>query len=242
MARIGGEPPRERKHRTTARVRRARRRILKPIVALAGGAIFRFLSFTWRRILSADDPSTLEFDSGGAFLLVFWHGRAFPVLRAMKGLPAAVLVSPSKDGELSMAVLRQLGYPIIVGSSSRGGARAMKEMIRTLRGGMTIAITPDGPRGPIHSITDGVAFLAHMTGYPVVPVGIHVERAWRMPSWDRFTVPKPFARIHAHMGAPIPVPRRISEEEVRALTPGIREAMLTAEREAARRAGAEPEV
>ena len=242
MARVGGEPPVRRKHRSTARVRRARRRLLKPLVSVAGGLLFRLLSCTWRRVLSAEDPATLEFDSGRASVLIFWHGRAFPVLCALRGLPCAVLVSPSKDGELSMAVLRRLGYPIIVGSSSRGGARAMKEMIRTLRGGTTIAVTPDGPRGPIHSVTDGVPFLAHMTRHPIVPVGIHVERAWRLPSWDRFTVPKPFARVYAHMGTPIEVPREASEEEVRGMTAAIREALLEAEREAARRAGAEPEV
>lgn len=242
MARVGGEPSQQREHRTTARVRRTRRRLLKPILSLAGGLIFRTLSFSWKRLLSADDPRTLDLEGGPTCLLVFWHGRAFPVLRAMKGMPAAVLVSPSKDGELSMAVLRRLGYPVISGSSSRGGARAMKEMIRTLRGGTTIAITPDGPRGPIHSVTDGVAFLARATGHPIVPVGIHVERAWRMPSWDRFTVPKPFARIHAHMGKPIEVPRSLTEEQARELTAPIREALLQAEREAARRAGAAPEV
>lgn len=242
MARVGGEPATDRLHRSSARVRRTRRAILRPILARCGGLIFQLLSCTWRRALSAQETNWLQFDRQEGCLLLFWHGRSLAVLRALRGMKAAVLVSPSADGELSMAVLRRLGYPVIRGSSSRGAARAMREMLETLKSGTSIAITPDGPRGPMHSVTDGVAWLAHQTGYPIVPVGIHVPRALRLKSWDRFTVPLPWTRIRAHFGAPIRVPPEWDDEAVRGQTEKIRAALLEAEREAATRAGAESEV
>jgi len=162
-------------------------------------------------------------------------------VRSLRGFKAAVLVSPSADGQLSMALLRGLRIPVVEGSSSRGGARAMREMMNTLRAGSSIAITPDGPRGPMHSMTDGVPFLSHSTGYPILPMGIAVSRSWRMASWDRFTVPKPFSRILVVVGNPIQVDPSLEDQEVRASTPAIREALIEVEQEAARALGLEAE-
>lgn len=245
MARHGGEPEgangTPRVHRTSRRVRRARRRILLPILTWFGAPIYWLISSTWRVKLTAANPESLEVLSSKGALGIFWHGRSLPAVRSLRGFKAAVLVSPSADGRLSMALLRGLHIPVVEGSSSRGGVRAMKEMMTTLAGGSSIAITPDGPRGPMHSMTDGVPFLSHRTGYPILPMGIAVSRSWRMKSWDRFTVPKPFCRVLVVVGDPIQVDPALSDSEVRASTPAIREALIEVEQEAARILGLEPE-
>lgn len=241
MARHGGEPEGAngipRKHRTTRRVRHARRRILLPILTWFGAPIYWLISSTWRVKLTSEDPGAVDILTKQGALGVFWHGRSLPAVRSLRGFKAAVLVSPSKDGQLSMAILRGLRIPVVEGSSSRGGARAMKEMMNTLGSGTSIAITPDGPRGPMHSMTDGVPFLAHRTGYPILPLGIAVSRSWRMQSWDRFTVPKPFSLILVVVGAPIRIDPELDDQAVRACTPGVRESLIAVEQEAARLLG-----
>ena len=112
-------------------------------------------------------------------------------------------------------------------------------MLKSLRAGRTIAITPDGPRGPLHSLTEGVAFLARETGYPVVPIGIAVRRGWYANSWDNCVIPRPFARIQAWIGDEVRVPKETDEDGLRAATLEIREALLASERRAAQELGVE---
>jgi lysophospholipid acyltransferase (LPLAT)-like uncharacterized protein len=103
--------------------------------------------------------------------------------------------------------LKRFGYDVIRGSATRGGARALREMLDALRAGNVLIITPDGPRGPMHAMNPGLVWMARATGYKVVPSGFAASRAWRMKSWDRFTVPKPFARVSFVFGAPIAIAR-----------------------------------
>ncbi len=245
MARHGGEPEgaegAPRKHRASQRVRRTRRRILLPILTWFGAPIYWLISSTWRVQLTSKDPEAIKILKESGALGIFWHGRSLPAVRSLRRFNLAVLVSPSADGQLSMALLRGLRIPVVEGSSSRGGARAMKEMMNTLSGGASVAVTPDGPRGPMHSMTDGVPFLAHRTGYPILPIGIAVSRSWRMASWDRFTVPKPFSRILVVVGAPILVDPEFDDQQVRSSTPAIREALIEVEQQAARTMGLESE-
>lgn len=221
------------------RMRRARRAVLFPVVRYLGSALFRAYGSTWRILVDGVTPDRAEVFRREGCLGVFWHGRSLAVLRALRAYPADVLVSPSGDGQLVMELIGGLGHGVIEGSRSRGGSRAIREMLASLRSGRTIAITPDGPRGPLHSITEGVAFLARETGFPVVPIGIAVDRGWYASSWDHFVVPRPFARIQAWIGAPLQVQAGADEDALRARTLEIREALLDAERQAARALGVE---
>jgi lysophospholipid acyltransferase (LPLAT)-like uncharacterized protein len=152
-----------------------------------------------------------------------------------------VLVSRSGDGDVSQELLRGFGYEVIRGSSSRGGARALRDMLAVLDAGSVLIITPDGPRGPRHSMNQGLAWMARATGYPVIPCGLVCDRAWRSKSWDRFTIPKLRARVVFVYGAPIWVGRSASEEDLRQTTERIGVEMTRAEQRGFELLGLEPD-
>ncbi len=146
----------------------------------------------------------------GGVILVTWHGQSLvPVLRC-RGRGYIGLVSLSRDGDLLAEFFRQMGWRTIRGSTGRGGARAAKMAVGALTAapagsgdGATLAVTPDGPRGPARRVQPGAVFLAMKSGRPLVPVGIGVDRAWAVRSWDHYLVPKPFSRVVWLYGEPI---------------------------------------
>jgi lysophospholipid acyltransferase (LPLAT)-like uncharacterized protein len=170
-----------------------------------------------------------------------WHGRMMLPLAHHARQGIQVLVSPSRDGDVSEEMLRRFGYAVVRGSSSRGGARALREMLAVLRAGASLVITPDGPRGPRHSMNLGVAWMGRATGFPIVPCGFAYDRAWLLDSWDRFTVPKWRARVAFVFGAPISVTRDGGDEELERATEAVRSAMLDAERRGFAALGREPD-
>lgn len=135
-------------------------------------------------------------------IYMFWHRNLLLLCLQRLGDPITVLVSPSKDGELIAGPVSELGYKTIRGSSSRDGFRAMKEMIRAAKQ-QQLAITPDGPKGPTGTINPGVFQIAYFADIPIVPVVADSTREWVFNSWDRFRVPKPFARIKVIYGDPV---------------------------------------
>ncbi len=138
-------------------------------------------------------------DKKGVVLLL-WHNRLFPLLGALQEIDLGGkiihgLVSASRDGAKLAAFMDAQGIRPVRGSSSRRGATATRELLRVLRGGGMVAITVDGPRGPCYHAHAGAATLLQLTGAQVVFVGAEVENAWRLKSWDRFLIPKPFSRV-----------------------------------------------
>ena len=156
-------------------------------------------------------------DRGTPCFMVIWHGRLLPAGYYHRGRGMVGLISRSEDGEYIARVLRRWGYDAVRGSSSRGGMPALREIVRLARSGRTIAITPDGPRGPRQKLKPGVLAAARATGLPMVPVAAGADRAWWFESWDRFLVPKPFARIRVAYGSPFEVPRDAGPEEIEAI-------------------------
>ena len=173
--------------------------------------------------------------------MALWHGRMLPSIPPYVGQDFAILVSPSADGDLSKGLLNTFGYEIIRGSSSRGGARALREMLAALGRGSIVAITPDGPRGPRHSMNPGLAWMARATGFPVLPTGFVSDRMWHAKSWDRYNIPKPRAHIAVVYGTPVRVARDASEEEMEAVTETIRTTLIDVEREGFAHFGQEPD-
>ena len=211
------------------RIKRARRRAAKRLVAWCGPLLLRWLSKTWR--VSVLDTEHLEDGrgQGGGHFMALWHGRMLVGLPHHAFRDWYVLVSPSDDGDISEALLEGFRYRVIRGSSSRGGARALREMLDVLDSGAVLIITPDGPRGPMHSMNPGLAWMARATGYAIVPVGLASDRAWHAKSWDRFTLPKPGARVAIVYGAPIRVTRAATPEDLERATEQIRVELLRAE-------------
>jgi lysophospholipid acyltransferase (LPLAT)-like uncharacterized protein len=123
------------------------------------------------------------------------------------------MISASRDGELISTIGRFFGYTAVRGSSSRGGKEATREMVDHLQAGKRCAITPDGPRGPRREMKPGAVNIARLTGCPVVPFGFAAERCWRLKSWDRFIIPKPFSRAVFVYGDPILVSKEGGEDQ-----------------------------
>jgi hypothetical protein len=141
------------------------------------------------------------------FVFLLWHGRLLPLAHYHRGRNVVTMISQSEDGEYIARVVQGWKYDVVRGSSSRGGSSGLRETIRHLRAGRTLAITPDGPRGPFQRMKPGALLAAQMTGTPVLPVAAGVDRAWSFGKWDRFLVPKPFARISVRYDEPVEIPR-----------------------------------
>jgi lysophospholipid acyltransferase (LPLAT)-like uncharacterized protein len=145
--------------------------------------------------------------AGRPVLFTLWHGRLLPLGFLHRGQGVVAIVSRSADGEYLTRVLEHWGFTAVRGSSSRGGDRALRELVRCVRAGRSIAITPDGPRGPREQLKPGVLQLAQLTGAPIVTVAAGADRAWWFVRWDRFLIPKPFARVRVAYGEAVFVPR-----------------------------------
>lgn len=221
-------------------VKRARRRVGSALMPRVAPLVLRRLSATWKStIVGADHRAEVQQAPG--CLWVLWHGRMLMGLAEHANLGYTVLVSPSKDGDLMDTLLPRFGYRVIRGSSSRTGARSLRAMLRDLQSGGTVVVTPDGPRGPRHSGSAGVIWLARATGYPILPCGFVADRAWRLKSWDAFTIPKRGANVAMVFGKPMYVERQIDNAKVQALSDTLTERMLAAEADGFRALNLEPD-
>lgn len=145
-----------------------------------------------------------EASNGIRCIYMLWHRNLLILTLQRIDHGAAVMVSSSKDGELIAGPLSELGYTPVRGSSTRQGSRAMLEMIKASKTG-SLAITPDGPKGPVYAIHPGVFQIALLAKIPIVPIAVHADREWLFNSWDKFRFPKPFARIDVVYSDPIEV-------------------------------------
>src|ERR1043165_7863182 len=160
-----------------------------------------------------DEAGLFNRPHDGAMIFCFWHNRLAMCMegysrfgRSMgKSRGIAALVSASRDGGFLSRVLELFKVQPVRGSSSRRGPQALREMVSWGERGYDLAITPDGPRGPIYQVADGVTSLAQLTGLPIVPVAFDLNWKIRIRSWDRFQVPVPFARCTVKVAKPISV-------------------------------------
>jgi lysophospholipid acyltransferase (LPLAT)-like uncharacterized protein len=140
-----------------------------------------------------------------------WHEDMLTLGYLFGGLGIYVLISRSRDGELISTGIETLGFRTVRGSTNRGGAAAAKEIIEGLDG-VSAAITPDGPRGPRREFHPGAVFLSSRSGMPLVPIGLAYDRPWRLPSWDKLVLPRPFSRVVLCTSRPLPVPADADKE------------------------------
>ena len=156
------------------------------------------------RCLGPDvDPHRRELR--GRYVYAFWHENMMLPAYCYARPDIWVLISQHADGQLIAEVCRHLGFRTVRGSTTRGGVEAVRQMLRLGRKGH-LASTPDGPRGPRRHVQPGLVYLAARTGMPIVPVGIGFRRHWRLRSWDRFAVPRPWGLGACVLGEPIDVP------------------------------------
>lgn len=171
----------------------------------AGGGVLRAIARTWR--FDVRNAAALESlrDQRRPFIFSLWHGQLLPLLWHHRDQQIAVLISEHRDGELVARLAASLGYRLIRGSSTRGGERALLSLVRDLRDGGEAAVTPDGPRGPAFKYAPGALVAANRSGAAILPIAAHASSAWRLRSWDRFLIPKPFARVTVAYGNPVDV-------------------------------------
>jgi hypothetical protein len=193
--------------------------------AWAGAGLIRVLGATWR----VDASGLADYDrrvaAGERCIFAFWHARLLALAYTHRHRGAVVLVSQHRDGELIARAVGHLGFRLARGSSTRGGDQAMRELLRAAEEGALIAVTPDGPRGPRERVKPGLVALASRSGRPIVPVAAASHPAWVLRSWDRFRVPKPFARVVVAYGEPIAIPPALSEEETERWRAVVEEAL-----------------
>jgi lysophospholipid acyltransferase (LPLAT)-like uncharacterized protein len=174
-----------------------------PLAATLGAWLVRLRGGTWR-VEFADHPEyTAAEGAGERFVYAFWHAGLLPLAFTHRGRGIAVLVSRHRDGELIARLIHRLGYVTGRGSSTRGGDAGVRELLAWAGQDRHLAVTPDGPRGPAETVKDGVPFLAARTGRRVVPIALGVRSAWVLRSWDRFRIPRPFARVVVAHGPPL---------------------------------------
>ena len=177
--------------------------VLPPI----GYAAIRTLGATLRiRTLHAERVRTF-WESGRGVIIAFWHSRQLMMPLCYGGSRLYILISEHRDGELIHRIVRRFGFDTIRGSTTRGGARALRQMARLGREGVDLAVTPDGPRGPRCVAQPGVVELAKLTGLPIIPLTFAASKKKLFRSWDRFQVPLPFSQACCAWGEPIWVPR-----------------------------------
>ena len=159
-----------------------------------------------------------ELAERGGVIYTLWHGRLLPLTYYHRRQNIATLISQSSDGEYIARVVERWGYTAIRGSSSRGGSGALREMVKLARRGRSMAITPDGPRGPKQKLKQGVLTLAQLTGQPMIPMSASASRAWWVDArWDLFLVPKPFSTVFVRYADPVYVPRDADDSAITAI-------------------------
>ena len=138
------------------------------------------------------------------YIGTLWHNRLlifpFVLRRFFPNRRGAALISASRDGDLLADAIKRFDFDVVRGSSSRLGARAILQLTDVLASGRDVVITPDGPRGPAYELGPGIIFLAQKSGAPVVPVNMEYSSSWRLKSWDRFILPRPFSKVRVIIG------------------------------------------
>jgi lysophospholipid acyltransferase (LPLAT)-like uncharacterized protein len=166
------------------------------------------------------DPAGVFNQTGGErMIFAIWHNRLALSLstynryvrRRDPSRRMAAMVSASRDGGMLARVLELFEVQPVRGSTSRRGPQALRELTGWAERGYDLAITPDGPRGPCYQVQEGVISLAQLTGLPIVPASLRLGWKYRLPSWDRFQLPLPFARCEVRLGEPLRVSRDITE-------------------------------
>lgn len=167
----------------------------------------------------------LERDQTAA-IFSFWHNCSTFAPWALQGRGYTCMVSASRDGEYVARLGALFGNNTVRGSSSKGSAAATRQILRLLRQGKVVALTPDGPRGPKYQVQPGIVFLASAAGVPIIPLHIEASRQWVLNSWDKHRFPKPFSTIHIGLGKPLLLDRVLVKQQPELAAQHLREAMM----------------
>ena len=153
--------------------------------------------------------------NGNGVVFITWHDLTFMPLHLFRHKNIGVMMSHSRAGQIQAAFFRLHGWPTVWGSTKkREGIRALREVLRLLREGQSFAFTPDGPKGPRHHAQPGAIYLASQAPAVLMPLGVAATSSWHLPTWDKYLIPKPFARVHIHIGTPFSLPQDAAKDDV----------------------------
>lgn len=200
------------------------------LLIVLGFGLYRLWARTLR--LQVEDPhGVVALVRNTPVIFAIWHNRLLMLPRVFDPTfptrQSYGLISASRDGDLIAFFIERSGYGTIRGSSSRKGVIALRQLVDTLASNGNVLVTPDGPRGPVYQVSQGVVFLAQKSGAPVVPIHMEYSSCWRLKSWDRFVVPWPFAKLRAILGAPVHVPPIDGTEQFEAERLRLQNAMMS---------------
>lgn len=175
------------------------------------------------------NKETLEeyYQSGAPWILAMWHNCSTFAPWAMRNRQMTCMVSASRDGEYVARLGALFGNKTVRGSSSKGSSSATRAVLKLLKSGEAIALTPDGPRGPKYSVQHGVLWLASAAKAPIIPLHIEASRQWVLNSWDNHRFPKPFSTIHIGIGKPTSIDRVMFKEDPEQAAKIIQNAMMS---------------
>jgi lysophospholipid acyltransferase (LPLAT)-like uncharacterized protein len=171
------------------------------------------LRYRYRPLGPNMDPNRRGFS--GRYIYAFWHENILIPAYHYGRPDIHVLISQHADGRLIAEVVRHLRFRVVAGSTTRGGIEAVRQMLRLTKTAH-LAITPDGPRGPRRHVQAGVIYLAARAGLPIIPFGIAYASAWRIRSWDRLALPRPWSDAACVTAQPIHVPENVGKEDLEA--------------------------
>lgn len=195
-------------------------------------AAVRVVCATLRLRYENEERTWKSVEENNGAIFVTWHGRTLIPINRFHGRGYWAISSLSRDGDLQAMNLRRFGFRVIRGSTGRRGVAATREVLAALEEGGVLAFTPDGPRGPSQKVQPGVVYFAQRSGKPIIPTGISAYPRWQLRSWDRYLIPKPFARAAWISGEPVFVrPEDDLEEAARRVEESITALEAEAERQ-----------
>ena len=173
----------------------------------------RFVYLTNRWSVEGGDWTRWLTREGRTFIVAFWHGRLLMMPLAWHGLTSFhMLISAHRDGRIIAGAMTYFGIGTIAGSTSRGGSSALREILKRLKEGGCVGITPDGPRGPAMTVSIGIVNIARLADVPIVPVTYATSRRRELATWDRFHLALPFGRGVFLFGEPIELAAELDDE------------------------------
>ena len=183
-------------------------------IAAIGYQLINLLGRTLRWRVEGFEHYEASNAAGRRPVMAFWHGRILSATYYFRRRGIVVITSENFDGEWIARIIERFGYGTARGSTSRGGRKAMLQLVRDMEAGKAAGFTLDGPRGPARVAQPGAVWLARTTGNPLLPFHLEASRYWSMRSWDRTQIPKPFSTVALVIGEPMRVPEGAADADL----------------------------
>lgn len=183
-------------------------------ISIVGWVLIHLLARTWRwKVFGYEHFHKLE-EQKVPLIYAFWHGRILPATFFWRKRGIVVLTSENQDGEYIAHIIKRFGYGSSRGSTSRSAVKGTRGLLRTLKQGLPVAFTVDGPRGPKYRVQQGVTWVASYAQYPILPFHIEAHPAKILSSWDEFQIPLPFSTVRVDIAEPMFLEKELTEEDL----------------------------